>query len=473
MRDLAMPVKQVLDSLPDLPAGTRLLIGVSGGSDSIGLLTLMRSLAQTRKWQLGVAHVEHGLRGADGRADAVWVRRCCRDWQIPVHVCRPDVRAKAEQQRVSVEMAARSERLACFKRLASRHRYAAVVLAHTADDQAETLLYRLIRGTSLTGLGGMQVDSRLDGLRILRPLLSVRKKDVQTYLRQQGVTWREDVTNQSTDPVRNRIRHRLLPLLRDAFNPAIVPALARTASLVRDDEDTLNILTAADLLQCERQGVLDVAALQTLPLPRRRRVLMAYLQKRGAALAEQISFDMINRCIRLIDSGRGSAGVPLVGEYRLMRQYNQVRLVYGKEDGESVRPRVRLPASGARNLVEWGLRVVVQSIRGVQGTERETIGQWPATATLAAARVGRAGLYMRSWQDGDTFHPLGAAGRRKIQDIWVDRKVPKALRRQLPLVTCRGEVVWIPGYTIADGYALTSAKQGGIHLRLDSGNFVE
>ncbi|MFZ0688626.1 MAG: tRNA lysidine(34) synthetase TilS, partial [Acidobacteriaceae bacterium] len=218
-----------------LRAGMRVAVAVSGGSDSVGLLRAMAEAAPGIGLVLAVAHVHHGIRGAEADEDARFVAELAERLGLELHLHRVDTPAAAREKRETLEEAARSLRYGWFRQLLSEGRADAVTTAHTLDDQAETVLHRLLRGAWSEGLGGIHPAIAGQGGAILRPFLQVRHAEIQTWLREIGQAWREDASNTDTAHTRNRIRHELLPRLAE-FNPQIAEQFARMATIARDEE---------------------------------------------------------------------------------------------------------------------------------------------------------------------------------------------------------------------------------------------
>ena len=273
--------------------GDKLVIGVSGGPDSVCLLALLKDLATTYNLQLHVAHLNHTLRGQASEDDAAYVDKLARQWDLPVSMSREDVAGFARKQRLNLEEAARTLRYTFFVQVAEAMGAKKVAVAHTANDQAETVLMNLLRGAGGAGLAGMQPKAPLPQsqalhggevapLQVIRPLLEVSRGEVVAYCQAKGLSPRLDASNQSLAYTRNRIRHELLPLL-ESYNPNIYRTLTRTAALMAADTE---VLTAETEAACQAslssdsagQVTVDIAAWQALPLALQRRVLRRAVQ---------------------------------------------------------------------------------------------------------------------------------------------------------------------------------------------------
>jgi tRNA(Ile)-lysidine synthase len=228
------------------PRGSTLVVGLSGGADSVALADVLATLRRRRGFRLVAAHLDHGLRPGSA-ADADFCAEVCRSLDLPFRRGAADVRARAARERGGLEQAARRERYDFLRRVRDEEAAAAIAVAHTRDDQAETLLLRLLRGAGATGLGGMRPRAG----DVLRPLLAVSRQEVLAHLRERGLAWREDPSNADTAHRRNRVRHELLPYLEERFNPGIRAALARTAGLLADE---------AAHVRAEADALLAVAA---------------------------------------------------------------------------------------------------------------------------------------------------------------------------------------------------------------------
>lgn len=449
------------------PPGSRVVAAVSGGSDSVALLFILRELATRGEIVLaGVAHLNHHIRGADADADAVFCRGLAERLGVPAVIGDADVAAEAGARGVSMEVAGRHARRRFFDEARKTLRADLVAVAHTRDDQAETVLLRLTRGAGGGGLAAMQ--PRRDW--IVRPLLECTREQLQRFLRARGETWREDVTNTDRSIPRNLVRHDVLPLLR-AINAQADAALARAAEILRGDEEFLERLANAAFLKCvdaeERGGPDDTAG----PRVKVDAVEFAKLPTALARRVARYALETANpdRTYGLEEADELSAAVH--GGIR-----SNIPEVFVERFGSTVVLTNSPPAPAASvDDVELWL--------DIPGTVEAPHGAWSLTAegpTDVSARVPTdavqvavdataigSRLIVRHRRPGDRLRPLGAPGRKKVQDVLVDRKVPRDERDLVPIVTTEtGEIVWVAGQVLADPFRVTSRTTSVVVLTL-------
>ena len=462
-------IKATFDEGGWLGEGDVLLVAVSGGADSICLLHALRELAPGMGITLVAAHLNHRIRGTAADEDQAFVAATSKRLGIPCRAGACDVPRKARREGVSLEMAARDARYRFFARAARSFGAAAVATAHTSDDQAETVVLKLARGAGPGGLSGILPDTTMHGLRVLRPMLSIGRREVLRYLREQRIAWREDESNRDTGFLRNRVRHEVLPTLARLLNPGVKDALARTGDILREEDAWLNELAGAILAECLLPGgdgspALDLSRWSAHPLAARRRVLRLWLHAAGLPGGE-VDFTAVGRLEQLCSMRKGTRAVPVGSGWMARREYGTVRLVRAPEAAPAFRRALAVP--GETLLVQPPLRVVVERGIGVVKPRGTRPGELPARASLGPAAVGRKRLYVRSWRPGDRIQPLGMAGSRKLQDIFVDAKVPVSLRHRIPVVECGGEVVWVPGYRVARGWEVTDAARPALQIAVE------
>ncbi|MFH0909740.1 MAG: tRNA lysidine(34) synthetase TilS [bacterium] len=473
-----------------LRKGSHVLVGVSGGADSVALLHALHFLRKRLGLRLSVAHLHHGIRGKAADRDETWVRDLAWRLGLPFVSERTDVPALARRRGISIEMAAREARYAFFARAIRSTGASVLATAHTADDQAETVLLRLLRGAGGQGLGGMAYRADRDGVTVIRPMLDVTHAEAVRFLYRHRRTWREDASNRDTDFLRNRVRHELLPLLEKHFNPQIRRALQRTASILREENEWVDALVRRALTTCaarEAKASLRVKALRKLPLAIRRRLIVHWLLLNKVE-AEAVDFDAVERVLDLAADSSGTRTVPVCSRYRVARRYDVLSV---ERVGKSAKAfAVRLNVPGSTVLVGTAGSAVHPGFAGGYAEASGALGQralpmedgrargnlvaiaeyskgferTSAEAYLSRAAVGASPLVLRSWRAGDRIRPLGMKGTKKVQDVFGDLKVPRDERARVPVLVCRGEVVWVSGYRVARGWEVVGPGSPSIRI---------
>ena len=446
--------------------GGRVVVGLSGGPDSVALVHLLLELQAAGELSVaGLAHFNHQLRGADADGDEAFCRAMAAALGLPLEVGSADVRALARAERRSVEDAARAARYGFLEDAADRLGADVIAVGHSADDQAETFLLRLIRGAGARGLAGILPRSG----RVVRPLIDIPRVDLRQYTAARQLDSREDSSNADLDIPRNRVRHELLPYLQREFSPGISGVLAREAAIARDDEDRLQqeaIDLAASIVLRSKDGAdVDTAALTSLHPALASRVARMALQVRAPDTF--IGFDHIERLLRFAREGTPGSAMSLPGQQAVHRG---PRMVLGPEPP-------RESSAGQPNSFRFPLSIPGEVMLGDQGwaisAERAERLDWPGgPGSARAANVAVAlessslPLAIRSRRPGDRFRPLGLGHGKKLQDFLVDRKVPREARDSLPLVVDRDDrIVWVVGESVAEDFRVTEPSRAVILLK--------
>ena len=451
-----------------LPRGGRVLCALSGGGDSVALLHLLLDLQERRELVLaGAAHFNHGLRGSDADDDERFCRELTASLGVRFVVGRADVREQAKTARRSIEDAARRARYEFLSSAAVELEADAIAVAHTADDQAETFLLRLIRGSGTRGLGGIRPKAG----NVIRPLIDVRREALRSYAHARQLAFREDHSNADVAIPRNKIRHELIPCLEHGFSPGIVEVLAREAASAQEDEDRLQaeaIDLGASIVLTSTPTTLDASAFRKLHPALAARVAREAL---GRLAGERfVGFDHIRRFTEFVERAADGAAMSLPGQQvlrlgdRIVLRPEPRRRVRRAGDTEFVSPG----ESGRGGAVfRFPLSIPGEVVLGPQGMA--VSADWSEGMAEAGCFVAGATLPLavRSRQPGDRFNPPGLGGRsRKLQDYLVDRKVPRAERDLLPLVVDDdNRIVWVVGYGVAEDFRAPGPASGVISLK--------
>jgi tRNA(Ile)-lysidine synthase len=422
-----------LEALGLAAPGTRLLVAVSGGIDSVALLHLLRFHAAELGVEVRAAHFDHAMReGSD--ADARWVEGLCRAWGVPL------VRERAGRP-LRGEAAARQARYAFLRRAADGVDARWIATAHHADDQAETVLFRVLRGTGISGLAGIS-PSTASG--IVRPLLPFWREEIRRYARRLGLRWREDPTNRSADPARNRIRLQLLPLVERTVAPGARRSLVRLAELAREEEGALRtLLEGAEGAAVRREGggfVLARELLRGYDTAVASGIVRSVLRHFGVVL-DRTGTRLALQFISDAPSGRE---LPLPGGLRLATEFDTVRV---ERAGDDAVPDEPLPIPDQPSG-EGRARVGGRTLRAAWSTAPPGGARGEGVALPREAL--RFPLLLRGWRPGDRIRTAG--GTKRLKKLFGERRIPRSLRGRTPvLVDADGTVLWVAGVEVASG----------------------
>lgn len=435
MRDLLQRAEAEIENRQLLSRGQKFLVAVSGGADSMVLLHTLNSLAAKKRWKISVAHFNHRLRGRASDADEKLVRKTAKKLRLKFFGDAADVKRFAAQSKLSIEMAARKLRHEFLARVARENKISTIALAHHADDQVELFFLRLLRGAGGEGLAGMKWKSLSPAdktIALVRPLLGFSKNEILSFAREQNIPFREDASNLSEDFLRNRIRNELLPLLRKKYQPGLNRAVLRTMEIVGAEAEFVG------------KSELSNSKFENLHVAIQRRRLQRRLESVGVAG----DFDLIEQLRKcagtLVSAGAGvSVKRNERGEIELRREAEPVfddaelDCELGGKSGDKI--------FGGK---QFGWKISPQKFFSVPKPK-------PGIEVFDADKVGRE-IVLRHWRAGDRFQPIGMKSALKLQDFFVNAKIPAAQRRQLVLATTAGgDIFWVEGLRIGERFKLT------------------
>lgn len=444
--------------------GDVVLAGVSGGPDSVALLHLLQRLKEELGFELYASHLNHMFRGEEAVADARLVEGLTGEWGIPLISEKINVPEYLKNSKLSPQIGAREIRYRFFKDSASKMGANRIALGHHADDQAETVLINLIRGSGITGLKG--IPPVREGLYI-RPLMGIRRIQIEEYCRSFGIPYRMDSSNLKTIYFRNRIRLELIPLLEEKYNPAVVESLNRLADLAREEDMLLDSISRAayeDSVDhsAEDRIVFSLDKIKCYPTAVRRRVVRIAV-RRLAGYDVIPGYGHTDRVEDIINSGINRGRVDLPGGISTVIRYRLLEIIKNKNENEVPFYEYMLEIPGITCIQEIG-RIIIADIVNASAVDepRRFNGN---EALLDLDRINGA-LFVRRRKEGDIFSPLGTEGRVKLKKFLIDQKVPREKRDSIPIVTCGNDIVWVGGLRPGHNYRVTEKTQNCLLLKM-------
>jgi len=442
----------------------RVGVAVSGGADSVCLLYVLRALAPRWNLRLAVLHLDHQFRGEESRQDAAFVRALAGLLDLPFELQETDVAALCRESGGNLEQAARAARLDFFRRLIRTGAVDRVATGHTRADQAETVLFRFLRGAATAGLAGIRPVTR-EG--IVRPLLGVDRPEIERYLRERGIAWRTDSTNASTAFARNRIRHELLPQLTRDWNPAMAETLAHTAAWAQAEEayweQELTRLVPAHLTFEPPAVLLRVDSLAALPLAVGRRLVRRAVEWAKGDL-RGIGFEHLAGVLELAASAEGHGRLQIPG-LDVFRSFNWLRIAPpGLDNLDNRNYRLPLPVPGAVPLPGQQTVLLTELFENANVTEGPDGVYNGCVGCLDWNRISGS-LEVRNWRPGDRYQPVGHSEPEKIKVLFHQARVPLWERRHWPVVTLGDAILWARRFGPAAGFAASPASRPVLGIR--------
>ncbi len=452
-------IRQTIARHSMFETGQSVGVAVSGGADSVCLLHVLRELAPSWDLHLHVLHLNHHLRGANSDQDAEFVQRVAAEFGLPF-----TLRDASLDTGDNLEQAGRAARLSFYTEMIESRQVTRVATGHTRSDQAETVLFRFLRGAGTAGLAGIRPVTAGG---IVRPLLEIDRAEVLEFLSQRGIPWREDATNQSPAFARNRIRHNLLPQLIRDWNPAFDRNLAQTADWALAEEvywhTEIERLADRYLVPAPDALLLDAVNLRKLPLAAARRLTRHAIELiKGDLLG--IGFEHVNGILDMATASEGHSRLQAPG-LDVIRSFTWLRFARPVSNGLATRNyRFPTPVPGVFRVPGTELEICLEIIEK-SSSSGDSISVYNETMGVIDWRRLSGSLELRNWRPGDQYHPLGASGIEKIKTLFQQFRVPLWERRHWPVLTDGPAIVWAHRFGTAANYAADSATPRILAIR--------
>ncbi len=446
-------IQQTIERYRMLAIGDTVIVGVSGGPDSMALLFVLHELHDDYQLSLWASHYNHKLRGKESDQEAEFVK--CQAEKIGVPLLVEDDDGSLLKTKGNLEEIARKKRYDFFQRQALKLNAQKIALGHTATDQAETFFLWLFRGTGTKGLGG--IPPVRDSL-IIRPLIETEREEIIGFLKQKGILWKEDSTNKSGNFLRNRVRQILIPKLLEEFDPYFVKKIIKTTEIFRDDDILLEKLTidkfnAINIKNNENKVLLDINRLKELRISLKRRIIRYALKTIHGSL-RRINFDHVERILKLMESPLPHSQISLPHGIEVYKEYDCLRFARALKEtisfyyeANKVPEIITIPEIGRKitlTVLDWDQSNSPLTEKNIALIDFEKIN-FP--------------LVVRNWRRGDRFQPLGTQGSKKIKDFFIDLKIPRIERKQVPLVLCGDQIAWIAGLRVDEKVKITQSTK--------------
>lgn len=433
-----------------------MLVALSGGPDSVALLHLLTERAKAEGGRVYAAHVNYRLRGAESDQDERFCRDLCKRLKVRLFVKRLRAGGLAKG---NLQAQARRTRYEFFEEVCRQRKIDAIAIGHNKTDNVETLLMNLGRGAGTFGLGGIRKRSG----KIIRPLLDWTRREIETYLRKHRLEHRLDSSNLTERYLRNRVRRRVLPVLREVLGAQTISAFDRSAQVLAEHEEYLRqigeeILARESTRTAFGKIVLDLTKMRAYH-PLIRRIVLALCFERISGSLQDFDFDATERFLRLLERGEGRVDLKrgVVAEVCNERVY-----LYLTQSAVAPKP-VAVKRSGTTELESYGISLHISSATAWCRSKRIPRG---GGSELIDADALKGKLTVRTMRTGDRFRPLGMSRVKKLSDFFIDRKVDRPLREEIPLLLAGGKIIWVVGRALADDVKVTDDTKRVIKLEV-------
>lgn len=437
----------------------KVVIGVSGGHDSMALLYVLKSLKSEFKFEIIIAHINHGIRGIEADDDEEYVKKVAKSLDIPFYSFKANMDEYARIHKLTSEEAGREIRYEFFESVLKKEGATKIAVAHNKDDQAETLIMRFMRGTGIDGLRGMEFKTR----DIIRPILNINRSEIEKYCVEQEINPRIDKTNLMPIYGRNKVRLELIPFIENTFNSGIINTLFRTSEIMKTDSDFFSVYTEEKFKDSIKESrklrlVLDIEKVKSLHTAIKTRVIRRSIEEINFNL-KGIERKHIKDIVELIDANKTGKKINIINNIIVKISYDDL-IFEIKEKNKDISFDYKLDIDETLDICEIGseLKAKLYLKKDINIDFNNKLVKCFDYDNI------KSELHVRNRRNGDRFIPLGMNGNKKLKDFFIDEKISKEEREKIPLVLDGDEIIWVVGYRISEKYKVSSSTKNVLVL---------
>ncbi|MGB9891035.1 tRNA lysidine(34) synthetase TilS [Thermodesulfovibrio yellowstonii] len=455
--DIIKKVKQTIEKYNMLSVGDHVLVGLSGGPDSVCLLQILNILKSSYKLKISAAYIDHELRPDDVPKEIEFCKKLCESLNIPFYVQSINVKDFAKKEKISIQEAARILRYAALDQISININAHKIAVAHNADDQAETVIMRLLRGAGPAGLSGIPPVRK----KIIRPLIEIERTEIERFLSEKNISYIIDPSNESMKYLRNKIRKTLMPVIK-TVSPKATKIISKTADIIREENDYINVAVTKALMRLMSRKTDKTVELFCNPME----VLNIVILRRALRFAidsvkglKGLTFDHIEDIINLIKTGKTGDRVYLPKGIRAIKGYST--LIITSE------PPKKLSTYEITEPQDIYLKEssIVLNLKEIKKEELQNFGDGKNVIYIDMDKI-KFPLIVRARKSGDYFYPFGFGKKKKLQDFFVDEKIPRDERDTVPIIESDGNIVCIAGYRLDDRFKIDDNTKRCLQIKI-------
>ncbi|WP_130808077.1 tRNA lysidine(34) synthetase TilS [Senegalia massiliensis] len=432
-----------------------IIVGVSGGPDSIFLLSILDKIKQKIKFNIVVCHINHGTRGIETDKDEIFVKKLCKKMKVDFHSIKVDMNGYAKEKSISSEEAGRELRYDFFRKILKKYNNkGSVAVAHNKNDQAETMIMRFLRGTGIDGLKGMDFKNG----DIIRPVLNISREEIEKYIADNDIEVRIDETNKMDIYRRNKIRLNLIPDIKEEYNPSIIDTLYRTSKIMKVDSDFINNYANTQFDNLKTQISKEKISLDKHNLINQHKAIQYRIIRlaieRLIGHLKEIEQIHIESIINLMENNITGKRIDISNGIEAFINYKYLEIRLKTKEEKIILDR-QLNLKNINYINELGLEITLK----VEDFNKNKINQKDRFIKYFDYDKIVGGLFIRFRKSGDKFKPLGMKGNKKLKDFFIDEKIPRENREKIPIIYDKQGILWVVGHRISENYKVNSTTK--------------